>query len=267
MQFIILGLTFIFGAAIGSFLNVVILRLPEEEKLNGRSHCLNCQHQLTVWDLIPILSFVFLGGKCRYCKKQFSPRYFVIELVTALLFALCCQLLKPDSLLLFILLLKYCFVASVLVVVFVIDLEHFLILDSVIFPGIIVLFALNLGLSIIGKQPVLNGHSYFISGLLGSVLAPLPFFVIWYFSGGKWMGFGDVKLAIFLGAALAFPLVFVGIMVGILLGGATSIFLLAFASQTLKSRIPFGTFLSLGAMLSLFYGERLLNWYLSILGF
>jgi prepilin signal peptidase PulO-like enzyme (type II secretory pathway) len=87
MQDLFIFLSFIFGSAIGSFLNVIILRLPKEQGLNGRSHCMFCKHQLSTIDLVPLFSFVMLGGKCRYCKQKISPRYFYIELITALLFA------------------------------------------------------------------------------------------------------------------------------------------------------------------------------------
>ena len=126
---------------------------------------------------------------------------------------------------------------------------------------------LNLFLDILGHINILNLHSNFIGGSVAASCASLPFFGIWYFSSGKWMGFGDVKLALLLGVFLGFPNIFVGLMLAILSGGFLSIFLLTLTNKTLKSRLPFGTFLSFGSILALFYGDKLLTWYLSILGF
>lgn len=256
-----------FGAAIGSFLNVVILRLPEGKSLGGRSHCPHCHHVLGVFDLLPIVSFLFLRRRCRYCGKKISPRYVAIELCCGFLFMLGWFVLRPDNAAGMLLLIKYWFVISVLIAVFVIDLEHYLILDNIIFPSLAIAVVLNLALTIVAGRPILLPQAIFISGLLGAFLGALPFWLIWFLSKGQWMGFGDVKLALFLGMALGLPLVFVGIIFAVLAGGVASVFLLASKAKTLKSRVPFGTFLSLGAIVGMFWGERLLHWYLAILGF
>lgn len=260
-------MSFIFGNIAGSFLNVVILRLPRDEKLTGRSHCFNCRHNLQVLDLVPLFSYLFLLGKCRYCGRKISPRYFIIEFLTGLLFALCFWLVNPASVAGLILLLKdFIFIAAMLAV-FMVDLEHFLILDSVIFPIGVIILILNLVLDFLGHNFLFSPHSNFLGGLIAAAGAALPFFLIWYFSQGRWMGFGDVKLALFLGLALGWPQVFVSLMLGVISGGLISAGLLIFTNNTLKSRLPFGTFLSFGALISLFYGDKLLSWYLGFLGF
>lgn len=259
--------SFLFGTAIGSFLNVVILRLPQNESLNGRSHCPHCHHILSSPDLLPLFSFLFLLGKCRHCGKKISPRYFIIELLTGLLFALSWWLLQPFNLPGFILLLKGFFIVSTLVAVFVIDLEHYLILDSVVFPALATVTILNFILDLSAGKFIFSLQGNFLNGLVAAALAALPFFAIWKVSRGRWMGFGDVKLALFLGASLGLAGVFVALMLAILLGGAISTILLVFSQKTLKSRLPFGTFLSLGGVVALFYGEKLFSWYLSFLGF
>lgn len=260
-------LFFLYGSLIGSFLNVVILRLPEEQKLTGRSHCPKCNHVLGALDLIPLLSWLFLLGKCRYCKTKISPRYFIIEFIMGALFLFSWLYLSPVTLLGYLLLIKYLIVISILLAVFVIDLEHFIILDSIIFPGMAVISILNLTLDVFGKMPVLSLNGNFVGGVLAALACCLPFFTIWYFSKGKWMGFGDVKLALFLGVSLGWPFIFVGLMLGVLIGGLVSIILLLATSKTMKSQIPFGTFLSFGTLIAMFYGYRILEWYLSILGF
>lgn len=267
MENIFLLLSFIFGAIVGSFLNVVILRLPHGGNLNGRSHCPACSHALGVWDLFPILSFMLLKGRCRYCRAKISPRYWLIEFTTALLFALAWQYLQPQSPALVLQLFKFWLFESILLAVFVIDLEHYLILDQIIFPGAILAALFNLGRDLLTRTPVVGLQSYFISGLLGALALGALFFGLWYFSKGRWLGFGDVKLSVFLGLALGWPLSAVGLMLAVLLGGLAALFLLSFGGKTLKSRLPFGTFLALGALITLFYGEKLLAWYLAFLGF
>lgn len=256
----------VFGSIIGSFLNVVILRLPLEKNLKGRSSCTHCKHQLSGLDLIPVFSFIFLRGKCRYCKNEISPRYFIIEIITGILFAFATWQVAPQNLADCLQLAKYFVALSTLLVVFQVDWEHFLILDSVLLTGGIIYICFSVPLDLLqGKLINLNGG--LTNGLFAAILGPVPFFLIWYFSKGEWMGFGDVKFAVFLGIILGFPKVFLGIMLSVILGGIVSIFLLIFTKNTLKSRIPFGTFLSIGAFLTLFYGDKILAWYLSFLRF
>jgi len=267
MQSLITFLSFCFGAIIGSFLNVVILRLPEGQSLNGRSHCVKCHHLLGAFDLIPLVSFVFLKGHCRYCGVKISPRYFIVELVCGLLFAAAFYSIRPADFSAAVLLLKYWLVLAALLAVFVIDFEHFLILDCIVFPAAGAALILNFVLDLSLHIKLLSLGSNLVSGLLGAAVLWLLFYAVWFFSSGKWLGFGDVKLAILLGLILGWPLVLVGFMIAVIIGGAVSALLLAFFGKTLKSQIPFGTFLAIGAVLALFYGDKLLNWYLAILGF
>ena len=267
MQTLLLTISFIYGACIGSFLNVVILRLPEGKRLNGRSHCPGCGHNLAWWELLPLLSFLALKGKCSSCGKKISSQYFIIELLTAALFMLSLMYLRPASPAIYILLLKYWLSISVLIVVFLVDFRHYLILDGVIFPGMVGAAVLNLVLDIVLRVPFLSVHSNFFGGIVGALAASSPFFLLWYFSRGRFMGFGDVKLALLLGLILGYPQVLVCLFLAVILGGAVSVVLLLATNKTLKSQIPFGTFLSLAAIFCLFYGGSLLHWYLAILGF
>lgn len=266
-------LIFIFGLLIGSFLNVIILRVPEGESLNGRSHCVSCKHPLGVWDLFPVLSFVFLRGKCRYCGHKISSRYFIIELITGILFAGAYFFVKPVSPADFLVLLKVCAVISACIVTFVVDLEHYVILENVVLPLAAVVLGINLFLDILSSTSIFSASSLFVSGILGAALGALPIFFLWYASKwrtgetGRWMGFGDVELMLLLGAAAGFPLAGLVLFIGVLLGGFVSVFLLAFGKKKLKSHVPFGVFLAPAAIITLFYGEVILHWYLAILGF
>ncbi len=266
MTALLLILSFIFGSVIGSFLNVVILRLPRGQSLGGRSGCPRCGRGLLPWELVPLLSFLFLRGKCSSCGKKISPRYFFIEFVTGLLFVLICLYAPPVNIFSSLLLLKLWLAAAVLVVVFVIDLEHYLILDRVIFPGSVLMLLINVFLTAASGRHLLSLAGFFVSGLAGAMSVTVPFFLLWYFSRGTWLGFGDVKLAVFLGLVLGWPQSLVGLMLAVFLGGTVSLLLLCFSGKNLKSQVPFGTFLSLGALLAVFYGPQLLRWYLAILG-
>lgn len=267
MEILFIGIIFYFGAIVGSFLNVVILRLPQEKKLTGRSECNFCNHILGAADLFPLLSYLGLGGKCRYCQHRIFPRYFIIELCTGLLFVVLWFVLSPASLVEWFIFIRNCFMVSVLLAVFVIDLEYFIIFDSIIFYSCAVILAFNFLLTLLTGMPLWSQSGYLVSGLAGSILGALPFWLIWYFSKGKWMGFGDVKLGLLLGLALGWMQIFVGYFIAILLGGIVSVFLLVFTKKTLKSQIPFGSFLSLGTFVSLLWGQELLSWYMNFLGF
>ncbi len=152
---------------------------------------------------------------------------------------------------------------AVLLAVFVIDFEHYLILDSVIFPAAVLILLLN---TAIGWATGSAAHNFFQS-FLGAISAAAPFYLLWFFSKGKWIGFGDVKFALFIGVVFPWPLWPVSLMLSFFIGGAFSSGLLMLKKKNLKSRIPFGTFLSVGALLALFFGQKLLDWYLSLLGF
>jgi len=257
---------FVFGAIIGSFLNMLIWRLPREESILGRSHCVSCGRTLDGWDLFPLLSYLFLRGKCRKCKAKIPFRYFLVELIAGALFVLAWHFRQPGDLASVALLLRDWTVIAAFIVTFAVDWEHFLILDNVIFPAAAAVALFNLASGLLGGN-WLDLSGQFFSGVIGAVLAPLPFFLLWYLSKGRWMGFGDVKLAILLGMALGWSLAYVGIMIAVFLGGVAAVALLLSGRKTLKSKVPFGTFLTVGSLLALFYGQKILDWYLSYLGF
>lgn len=259
-------LSFILGSLIGSFLNVVILRLPRQQSLGGRSYCPNCKNILKNRDLIPVVSFLNLLGKCRFCKSKISPRYFIIELITGAMFAFGFYFLSPEEIAGVLSLVKAWIFIAVLICVFVIDLEHFLILDKVILPPIVVFLVLNLFLDLEANTLwVWNGH--FFGGILAAGLSSLSFFCLWYFSKGKWMGFGDVKYMLFLGVSLGWVGVWVAWFLAFLLGAVYGVFVLFLSKASLKTRVPFGTFLSLAAFIAFFWGEKLFTWYLGLLNY
>lgn len=264
---IILGIfSFILGSCIGSFLNVVNMRLVKEQSLGGRSHCFGCHKTLQFLDLVPIFSFIFLQGRCRYCKNPISSRYFISEIFMGFLFLFGVSIFPISNLSEIVNLLKYFVVISGLFVVFVIDFEHFLIYDIVLYiTGGLILF-LNLVLDIFSGN-LFTFNSIVLNSLVAGFFAWLPFYSLWFFSKGRWMGYGDVKLAFLLGVILGYPNIFVGLFLAFILGGLVSIVLLLFFDKKMHSRIPFGTFLSIGTVIAMLYGEKLLKMYLFYLGF
>lgn len=256
-------LSFLFGTVIGSFLNVIIWRLPREKSLTGRSKCPACSHQLAWYDLVPVISYLMAGGKCRYCKKKISPRYLLIELVTGLLFTLP-LFFFPVSLSDWLLVIQVWFFVSVLVVVFMIDLEHYLILDKVIFPATLVVIIANL---ISDLSPLANWQSSLVlNSLVGMVAGFIPFYLLWVVSKGKWIGLGDAKFGLFLGAVFGFPQVWVCYFLSFIIGTIVAIPLLLTGKKHLQSRLPLGVFLSISALLTWFYGLEIMGWYLNLIG-
>jgi len=241
---------FFLGLFVGSFLNCVIYRLEKKKSfLSGKSSCPKCKKQLKWFDLIPVLSFILLKGKCRYCKKKISLQYPLVELGTGFVF-LFAGIYTNTYIYIFYLLIASCF----LICIFVYDLKHFLIPDKLIYPLIVLSFLFML----------LNYES-FLNFFLSGILSALFFFSLWFFSKGKWMGFGDVKLALFMGFFLGSPKIVVALFSSFLFGALVGLFLIVLKKKKLKSEVPFGPFLVFGTFLGLFLGKEIITWYFSLL--
>jgi len=253
-------LTFLFailGLAVGSFLNVCIDRLPQNKSIVlPPSHCEACQHKLAAKDLIPVFSYLRLRGRCRYCQASIPRRVFWVELATALIFALLCWHYGLSAELGVMI-----FYACLFIIIFVIDLEHGLILNKVVYPGMVV--ALLLALL---PQPWLTQwiEPGIASAALGGGIGFGIFLLIALVSRGG-MGWGDVKLAALIGLATGFPLVFFAIIMGAILGGIVAVALVIAKKRTRRETIPFGPFLALAAMVTLLWGSNILSWYLGLM--
>ncbi len=253
-------LVFVFGLCIGSFLNVVIYRLKTEESvLLTRSHCPHCGHELSFWDLIPLFSFLFLKGRCRYCKKKISWRYPLVEFTSGVLLLLVFLFFYPNLVSFF----YYSFLVFSLLVIFVYDLRHFLIPDKVLLPAVFIVFLFHALQFLRGASEMEDLFTFLLSGLGASFF----FFSFYFFSKGKAMGFGDVKLAFLLGLFLGWPLIVPALFLTFILGGIVAGFLLFFTEKGWKSKVPFGPFLAVGGVLSLFWGEFLIHLYLNLVLF
>lgn len=256
---------FIFGAIIGSFLNVVILRLPKGKSLGGRSCCPSCGHHLSAGVLVPLFSYVFLAGRCRYCRARISPRYFIIELATAALFALAVFMFPVSDTASLLVLLRVWAIIAVAIVVCVIDLEHFLILDRVLFPACLILLVLNFAVDVASRTSA--GQSLILLGLASAAGLFLFFGALYIASKHRWIGQGDVKLALFIGLATPFPFIFLNVILASLIGTLIGLSLVIFAKKKLTLRMPFGSLLAVSTLLVLAIGPQLLAWYVHLIGY
>jgi len=235
------------GLAVSSFLNVCIDRLPERGSIvSPPSHCPACGRRLAPFDLIPLLSFVLLRGRCRYCGAPIPRRVLLVESTTGLLFALLWYR-YGFSLWLLLATLYACF----FIVIFFIDLEHHLVLNRAIYPAIVVALLLI---------PFAPGHSakeLLLGGLIGFALL---FLIASIYPAG--MGMGDVKLATFIGLVVGFPSVFVALLFSFVAGGLVGGGLLLTGLKGRKDPIPFAPFLAAGGMVAMLYGKEIMDWYL-----
>ena len=237
------------GLCIGSFLNVVVYRLPRGESLNHpSSHCPNCDHPVRPYDNVPVLSWLVLRGRCRDCGNPISARYPAVELLTGLLW-LAVVLARWDDAAEIVLGIA---LITLLVPVVFIDLEHRLIPDKLTLPFAVAAIVIGVALDPGGLPEQL------IAGAGGFLF----FFVAWYLKPGG-MGFGDVKLAgvmgLYLGRAVA-PAILIALVAGVAVGGA--IIARVGGKAGMKTAVPFGPFLALGGAICVFVGDALVDLYL-----
>lgn len=242
---------FVCGGLIGSFLNVVIDRLPRGQSvIYPPSHCPRCRHRLGFYDLIPFVSFFYLRGKCRYCRAKISSYYPLIEFVTGLLFVLTIFIGMYQSLFYIIYLL---FVISSLIIVFFTDLKYGIIPFKVVVISLIIITTRYFFIVLGDPGYVFN---YFLSGI-GIFTIFLLLFLI---TKGRGMGFGDVVFSFFMGYILGFPNIILGVYIAFLTGALVSLILVIMKKKRFKGgMIAFGPFLVLGTIISMFWGQSILD--------
>ena len=255
---------FLFGLIIGSFLNVLIYRLHTGKSLNDRSHCLSCGHTLSWYELFPVFSYLFLFGRCRVCGSYIPKRYLLVELLTGLMFSLV-YITSESSLELFFNLI----LVSVLIVGVVYDLYHMIIPNE-----IVILTAILAPLILFSVTPLSSLLMAFLWATLSSVLAFIFFGGLWYFSGGRWVGFGDAKLVVGLGFLVGLSGVFSLLVFSFWIGALVSLVIIALqflakrgqqplhfltGELTMKSEIPFAPFLVSAFVLVYFFGLDVLS--------
>lgn len=238
------------GLVVGSFLNVCIYRIPAGESIVAPpSRCASCGTRLGALDMVPLLSYMLLRGRCRHCGSRFSPRYLLVEALTAAVFAAVAIKLGPGAAV-----LKYLFLSSLLLVAAFIDLDHMII------PNRLVLAGLAAGAAFIpatGEITALNA--------LGGAASASGFLLMLNIVTRGGMGMGDVKLAAVIGLFLGWPLTALALFAAFLLGGLGGVLLIMSGKKKRKDPIPFGPFLSAGAFVGFMWGRDLAGLYAGII--
>ncbi|MEC4676358.1 MAG: prepilin peptidase [Nitrospirota bacterium] len=246
---------FVFGLLIGSFLNVCIYRIPRNMSVVWpSSRCTSCDSPVRPWDNIPLISYLFLRGRCRYCKDKISARYPLVEAINAFLYVSLLWRYGPgwDFLL-------YCVLVSSLIVITFIDLDYQIIPDRITLVGIPI--GLLAG-SLLLPDPFLRASALgYKASVAGFLIGGGFFYLVAVLSRGG-MGGGDIKLMAMVGAFLGWKAVLLTTLLGSLSGSIVGLFLMAVKGKGRKYRIPFGPFLALGTLVSLFFGQEILIWYL-----
>ncbi|TAN43116.1 MAG: prepilin peptidase [Nitrospirae bacterium] len=248
-------IAFITGALIGSFLNVCIYRIPRSESIvYPASRCTSCGNPIAPWDNIPIVSYLILGGRCRHCSQRYSALYPLVETLNALLYTAVLWRFGPvwSS-------LVFCIFVSSLIVITFIDLEFQIIPDRITLPGI------PLGLlagALLLPDPFMRAADLgIVSSLVGLLAGGGMFYLVAVLSRGG-MGGGDIKMMAMVGALTGWKAVLLTTFIGSLTGSVIGIFLMVFRGKGRKTKIPFGPFLAFGSLVTLFFGQEILMWYL-----
>lgn len=249
------------GLVVGSYANSLVYRLGNGRRVleDPRSYCPHCRHTLGWFDLIPLLSFLFLLGTCRYCRKPISIQYPLVESAMAILFAWSAHALGADSLAFFSssslvvgLLVSWIAVFSFMVF-FVVDLRYLVIPDELSLPLIVLAFGGNLYLQ--GPE----WKTFLFAGILGAVFFALQYFI----SKGTWVGGGDIRLGALLGVLLGIERLAVALVLAYVSGMVVALILLGMKKASLKTAVPFGVFLMMGGFISFFFGTGIVDWYVN----
>lgn len=278
-EFVAYIFVFLFGAVVGSFLNVVIHRVPREQSIVfPNSACPNCKNPIKPYDNIPLFGWLMLGGKCRNCKSPISPRYPAVELLTALVFILTYWQIGFTA----FLPVSLVFVAMMIALIFI-DAEHMILPDVITYP----LFFLALIVRVV--YPLIFGSEYFtdlqhapltyfqnqpvwLVSLIGAIFGGIVGGGFLWLVGEIWkrlrgveaMGFGDVKMMFGVGALLGWRLTFLTIFLGAFSGAIIGLVVIYKQKEKdMQAQIPFGIFLGIGSILALLFGEPLINWYMN----
>ena len=235
---------FLYGITIGSFLNVCIYRMPlEQSVVFGNSHCTKCEKNIKFYDLIPLFSYMFLRGKCRFCGEKISIRYPLVELINGVLYLLAFLKFGLSMEMVF-----YCLLSSILFVIAVIDFEHKII------PNELLIAALLLGIVF----HILNGG--FLNSVIGFFAVSVLLYIIALLSKGG-IGGGDIKMMAAFGFCIGWQNILLSLFIASIIGSMVAIYLLVFKKYGRKTEVPFGPFLAVGIYISIFFGTGLINGY------
>lgn len=249
-------LSFVLGVSFGSFLNALEYRLKRNVSLlKKRSFCVECKEKLRWFHNIPIISYLFLKGKCSFCDTRISIQYLLVEVWMGIAFSSVVILAGYSGFQ--IELVRDWFILLVLTFIFIYDLKYQLILDKITLPSIALLLTFSL---------YLGWHSW--QELALGVLVGGGFFLLQFIiSRGRWIGGGDIRVGALMGVILGWPEVLLGLFLAYILGAVVSIGLMIFKDKKLASKTPFGTYLVVGTIVSMFFSESIIEWYLSLVLF
>lgn len=264
--FIIIGVAvFILGAGVGSFLSVLIYRIHHGEPgiIKGRSQCTSCKVPLKARDLIPLLSFLFLRGRCRSCSKEISYMYPLIELFTGVIFVLffitfpfvdSALVIHEANIFLFLL---HAFYTAILIFTFFYDLKYMEVVDSMLLPAILI------GLIATIASPLTPDT---VNALIGGLIGGGFFALQWAISKGRWVGGGDIRVGAFIGIILGWQLTVVALVVAYLVGSLVAIGIALKKGVLRGVRMPLAPLLVIGTFVAFFFGNELITWYREYLG-
>lgn len=251
------GIVFLYGIVIGSFLNVCIYRIPDQDSIvTGRSHCMNCNRQLKWYELIPVFSYIFLLGRCRSCKSRISIQYPIIEALNGIFYVLVFYIFGWKDSWSILTNVIYCFLVSALIVLSVIDFR------TNIIPLGINIFIFILGLAATLLEYLGRGRSMdaIINHGVGFGAVSLFLLIIYYSTRGRGIGGGDIKLMAGAGLLLGWSLILLAFFIGCIL--ASMIHPIRMRINHLSRVLAFGPYLSAGIVLALFFGRQIIDWYL-----
>lgn len=238
------------GVAIGSFLNAFAWRFLRQERISeGRSMCVHCHHVLSARDLVPVISYALLKGRCRYCRKPIPWYYPLVELVTGILFLFLTVHYGPSLVLLPVLALLV-----VLEMLFLLDMRYSILPDSITIPGMVVA-------CVVGFLLGLHWENIILGGILGAGFFGLQYVV----SQGKWIGEGDIRLGALMGLVLGWQVLLVALFLSYILGAFVGVLLILRRVRGWGSHIPFGVFLTVSTIIALLWGQQLVETYKAII--
>jgi leader peptidase (prepilin peptidase)/N-methyltransferase len=244
----------VIGLAWGSFLNVVIYRLPEHISLwRPRSFCPRCKRPIPFYENIPLLSYIILRGKCRACGGRIAPSYLIVEVATPASFVLLYVLKGPG-----LSFIASCLFASGLIALGFIDYYHKVLPDAITLPGIVVALAYSF------FRPDLKPFQALLGAAVGGGFLLMAYGLYYFIRKREGLGLGDVTLMLMVGAFLGWRLALLTILLGSLVGALVGVFFIVRRKKNLQFALPFGTFLAPAAFVALVWGERIISWYLAL---
>jgi len=253
---IFLCIAFVTGAVFGSFLCAACVRFAKKETLRSRSYCDHCKHTLGARDLVPIMSFIVQGGKCRYCKHKISLLHPLVEIALGWVFLYIAYtwLLGSDQHAISFIIRDW-YISWVLMFIFVFDLLYMHVEDKIVVPAIGTIFIIS---GIFGWQSW--------GAMLAGLLAGGGLFLVQYLlSRGKWVGSGDIFIGMFMGVVLGWPSILTGLFLAYIFGASISVILMIFGQKQKGDQIPMGIYLAPATFVAMFWGDAIMSWYLKFL--